>query len=91
MIPWVKDPLPVMEEAHGRFGDTFTMRLAGIPEPLVLVSHLEVIKEVFAPGPDQADASKANLVLEPFLGEHSLLLDALNTCASARCPARVPW
>src|SRR5580692_1313399 len=74
MIRWVRNPLPVMEQAHRRFGDTFTMRLAGIPEPLVLVSHPEVIKEVFALGPDQAHAGKANLVLKPFLGVHSLLL-----------------
>jgi cytochrome P450 len=74
MMRWVKNPLPVMEEAHRRFGDTFSLRLAGIPEPLVLVSHPEVIKEVFALGPDQAHAGKANLVLKPFLGVHSLLL-----------------
>src|SRR5580692_3083525 len=74
MIRWVRNPLPVMEQAHRRFGDTFTMRLAGIPEPLVLVSHPEVIKEVFALGPDEAHAGKANFVLKPVLGEHSLLL-----------------
>src|SRR5580692_4953842 len=74
MIRWVRNPLPVMEQAHRRFGDTFTMRLAGIPEPLVLVSHPEVIKEVFALGPDAGHAGKANVVLKPFLGEHSLLL-----------------
>jgi cytochrome P450 len=74
MIRWVRNPLPVMEEAHRRFGDTFSMRLAGLPEPLVLVSNPEVIKEVFALGPDQAHAGKANVVLKPFLGVHSLLL-----------------
>jgi cytochrome P450 len=74
MIRWVRNPLPIMDEAHHRFGDTFSLRLAGIPTPLVLVSDPEVIKEVFALGPEQAHAGKANLVLKPFLGEHSLLL-----------------
>ena len=74
MLRWVKNPIPVMDEAHWRYGDTFTMRLAGIPEPLVLVSNPDDIKEVFALGPEQAYAGKANLVLKPFLGVHSLLL-----------------
>jgi cytochrome P450 len=32
------------------------------------------VKEVFALGQDEAHAGKANIVLKPFLGEHSLLL-----------------
>jgi cytochrome P450 len=63
-----------MDEAQRRFGDAFTMRLAGMPAPLVVVSHPEVIKEIFALGPEEAHAGKANLVLKPFLGVHSLLL-----------------
>jgi cytochrome P450 len=74
MIRWIRNPLPVMDEAQRRFGDAFTMRLAGMPAPLVVVSHPEVIKEIFALGPDEAHAGKANLVLKPFLGVHSLLL-----------------
>ncbi len=74
MARWFRNPLPLMDEAHRRFGDAFSLRLAGMPAPLVVVSHPEVIKEVFALGPDQAHAGKANLVLKPFLGVHSLLL-----------------
>ena len=33
-----------------------------------------MVKDVFALGPDEGHAGKANIVLKPFLGEHSLLL-----------------
>jgi cytochrome P450 len=40
----------------------------------VVVSDPEVVKQVFALGPDDAHAGEANFVLKPFLGPNSLLL-----------------
>ncbi|HEV3192217.1 MAG TPA: cytochrome P450, partial [Polyangiaceae bacterium] len=73
-IRWIRNPFQVMSEHQARYGDTFTIRLPAMPSPLVLVSDPEVVKEIFALGPDEGHAGKANAVLKPFLGQHSLLL-----------------
>lgn len=56
-----------------RFGQPFTMRIPGMP-PLVTFSDPEAAKDLFTGPPDELHAGKANAVLEPFLGEFSLLL-----------------
>jgi cytochrome P450 len=66
-----------MDACQARFGDSFTLRLPMLGDRLnrlVLVSNPEVVKEVFALGPDEGHAGKANLILQPFVGKHSLLL-----------------
>jgi cytochrome P450 len=75
VVRWIRDPFQVMEESKARFGDTFTLRMPPFPRSgLVVVADPEVVKEVFALGPDDGHAGKANFVLKPFLGEHSVLL-----------------
>jgi cytochrome P450 len=71
-LRWLNNPFRVLDECHRRFGDAFTMKLLGYE--LVIVSDPEVVKEVFALGPDEGHAGKANFILKPFLGEGSLLL-----------------
>src|SRR5260370_16318552 len=73
-IRWINNPFQVMSEHQARYGDAFTIRLPAMPAPLVLVSDPDVVKQVFALGPDEGHAGKANAVLKPFLGQHSLLL-----------------
>jgi cytochrome P450 len=74
MIRWVRAPFSLLEDCQARLGDAFTLRMPGIPTPIVLVSDPLAVKDVFALGQDEAHAGKANIVLKPFLGEHSLLL-----------------
>jgi len=71
---WIRTPFEVLEHCHARLGDAFTLRLPGMPVPIVIVSDPAAVKDVFALGADEASAGKANLPLKPFLGEHSLLL-----------------
>ncbi len=71
---WVTDPFEMLEEYQSRFGDAFTIRMPVMAGPMVIVSDPEVVKAVFALGSDEGHAGKANFVLKPFLGEHSLLL-----------------
>ncbi len=71
---WMTDPFKMMEECHARFGDAFTLRLPLMPEGLVVVSDPLAIKDLFALGADEGHAGKANMVLKPLLGEHSLLV-----------------
>jgi cytochrome P450 len=73
MARWMLHPMRFLEDGRDRYGDFFTARLAGVG-PLVVVSDPEAVKEIFALGPDEGHAGKANYVLRPFLGDKSLLL-----------------
>lgn len=62
-VPW----------AHRTYGDVFTVRL--LPDrPLVLFTRPEHAREIFAADPATFQAGKANSILGPMMGEHSLLL-----------------
>ncbi|HEX3343563.1 MAG TPA: cytochrome P450 [Polyangiaceae bacterium] len=73
VVRWIRSPFQVMAECHARFGDAFTMRLPGMGGVVVVADPLAV-KEVFGMGPDEGHAGKANFLLAPVLGRHSLLL-----------------
>lgn len=74
VLRWMRVPFRVLDECHARFGDAFTMRLPGLSNGVVVVSEPAAVKDVFGLGPDEGHAGKANFVLKPLLGEHSLLL-----------------
>ena len=74
MIRWIRAPFALLEDCNERLGDAFTLRMPGMPTPIVLVSDPLAVKDLFALGQDEGHAGKANVVLKPFLGEHSLLL-----------------
>ncbi|HYF74687.1 MAG TPA: cytochrome P450, partial [Nocardioides sp.] len=57
-----------------RYGDVFTIRLAPGGRPLVFFTRPEHAKEIFAGDPEVFHAGKANGILGPIMGEHSLLL-----------------
>lgn len=70
---WIRNPLDYLDECRARFGDTFTLNLPGVGR-WVITDDPEVIRELFRAGPAEVHAGEANVVLKPFLGEHSLLL-----------------
>ena len=74
MYRWTRAPFELLDECHERFGDAFSLKILGLDAPLVIVSDPEDVKGVFGLGPDEGHAGKANFILKPFLGEHSLLL-----------------
>jgi cytochrome P450 family 135 len=57
-----------------KYGDVFTVRLAPGGRPLVFFTRPEHAKEIFAGDPGVFHAGKANGILGPIMGEHSLLL-----------------
>src|SRR3954449_11555373 len=59
---------------HRRYGDVFTVRVMPNGMPLVLFTKPEHAKEIFAGDPEMFHAGKANAILGPIMGEHSLLL-----------------
>src|SRR3954452_18379407 len=57
-----------------RFGEVMTVRLVPEGRPLVLFHQRRATKEIFAGDPEAFHAGKANAVLGPIMGAHSLLL-----------------
>src|SRR5687767_7513270 len=70
---WMFFPMEFMRRSAARYGDTFTVRLAGLP-PLVFFASPDDIKDIFTGDPHVLHAGEANGVLKPILGAHSLLL-----------------
>lgn len=73
VFEWIQRPYDFFERCQQEVGDAFRLRLPGLGQINVIASP-EGVKEVFSLAPDVGHAGKANVVLRPFLGEHSLLL-----------------
>jgi len=73
LIQWIARPLEVLETSAQRYGDVFTLRLAG-NKPIVFLSSPEAIQEIFTAAPEQFDVGRGNDILRPLLGEQSLLM-----------------
>jgi cytochrome P450 len=73
-LRWARDPLRELERYGARYGDTFTIELPGLSQPIVVVSTPDAVRDCFALGAEDAYAGKTNALLEPLLGRHSLLL-----------------
>jgi cytochrome P450 family 110 len=61
------------EQCLRRYGDPFTLRMPGFGS-FVMMTAPELVKQVFTGDPEQLHAGKANVMLEPVLGRHSVLL-----------------
>ena len=72
-IAWWTRPVPFMERCRDKYGGRFTMRLAGTP-PFVTISDPAEIKELFMSPPDVLHPGEGANVLEPVVGQHSLIL-----------------
>ena len=57
-----------------RYGDVFTIRLVPSSRVVVVLSRPEHIREVFTTPPGIMHAGEGNTVLQPIMGDHSLLL-----------------
>jgi cytochrome P450 len=70
---WLARPWEFMDRCAARYGDMFTVRLAG-ERPWVMVSHPDAVKEVFTGPPELLHAGEANRILLPVVGANSVLL-----------------
>ena len=59
---------------HRRYGDVFTIKVIPASRQVVVFHRPEHVKEIFAGDPEVFHAGKANAILGPVMGEHSLLL-----------------
>lgn len=71
---FIRNPVRFLEGANARYPDAFRFRLAGFPGWVNVLTHPDGAKELFQKTGDEVHAGKANAVLKPFLGEHSVLL-----------------
>ncbi len=74
LLRWLRDPFGLLDECQARFGDAFTLRVPGPASPFVIVASPDAVKDVFALDGEVGHAGKANVVLKPLLGEHSIIL-----------------
>jgi cytochrome P450 family 135 len=63
----------MLEQCQRRYGDAFTLRMAGLP-PIVILSDPAAVREVFTGDPETLRSGQANRFLEAALGRHSLLV-----------------
>ncbi|MGE0787764.1 MAG: cytochrome P450 [Sandaracinaceae bacterium] len=70
---WIARPTRYLLRASHRYGDVFTMRLIAT-DPFVSFAHPDAIREIFTGPGDELYAGQANIILEPILGQHSVLL-----------------
>jgi cytochrome P450 family 110 len=73
MLQWIRQPIALMESCHQQYGDIFTLRFSGLG-PLVFCSHPQAIQEIFTADPQLFDAGQSNQLLQPLLGEASVIL-----------------
>ncbi|MBK7585978.1 MAG: cytochrome P450 [Myxococcales bacterium] len=69
---WIRRPIELMRFCRARYGNTFVLRIAGTGN-LVVTSDPESIKQIFTGDPENLRAGEVNAVLEPIVGEHSVL------------------
>ncbi|WP_009632703.1 cytochrome P450 [Synechocystis sp. PCC 7509] len=73
MLQWISNPLEFMDNCSQRYGDCFTVRLANF-KPMVFFSNPQAIEQIFTSNLGQFDSGRANSVLQPWVGDKSLLL-----------------
>ncbi len=65
-------PLNYLEKCRQRYGDIFTIHLSEL-KSIVFIAHPQGIEDIFT-SEGLFDSGKTNVVLQPFVGENSLIL-----------------
>lgn len=73
LIRFAGDPLGLLDECHRRFGDAFTLRVAGNGR-FVMLSDPEAVREIFRGDPDVLHSGEANSLFTATVGRHSVLV-----------------
>jgi cytochrome P450 family 135 len=73
LVRFAGDPLRLLDECHRRYGDSFTLDIAGNGQ-FVMLSDPEVVREVFRADPDVLHSGEANALFVPTVGRHSVLV-----------------
>jgi cytochrome P450 len=73
LIRWMADPTGDFERGFREHGDLFTTKIPMYGHEVV-VSHPELVKQIFAGDPDVFHAGDANQVVVPVVGDRSVLV-----------------
>ena len=69
---WILDPCALLDRCVRQYGDVFTMHWSFIPS--VMVSHPEGVQEIFRADPALFDVGAYNGILQPLVGNTSILV-----------------
>jgi len=67
LVRFAGDPLGLFDECHSRFGDAFTLDIAGYGR-FVMLSDPEAVREVFRGDPEALHSGEANEILSATVG-----------------------
>src|SRR5436305_4859544 len=81
LVRFAGDPLRLLDECHRRYGDAFTLHVAGNGR-FVMLSDPEAVREVFRGDPDVLHSGEANSLFTATVGRRSVLV--LDGAAHAR-------
>ncbi len=73
LVRFAGDPLRLLDECHRRYGDAFTLNIAGNGR-FVMLSDPEAVREVFRGDPDVLHSGEANALFIATVGRHSVLV-----------------
>ncbi len=72
-LRWSFRPLPFMQEARARYGDSFSVKFLSFERPMVMISDPAAIKALYTEREHGLPPGR-DIVLKPILGARSLLL-----------------
>lgn len=70
---FIKKPYQLMDQCYREYGDIFSLKLLRLGQA-VFIADPDVIRDIFTKHVKKFNAGETSSFLEPFLGEHSLLL-----------------
>src|SRR3954449_7665945 len=73
LVRFAGDPLSLLDDCHRRFGDAFTLDVAGNGR-FVMLSDPQTVREVFRGNPDVLHSGEANSLFIATVGRHSVLV-----------------
>jgi cytochrome P450 len=73
LVRFAGDPLRLLDQCHRRYGDAFTLGVAGNGR-FIMLSDPEVVREVFRADPDVLHSGEANALFVATVGRHSVLV-----------------
>jgi cytochrome P450 len=73
LLRFAGEPLGFLEECHRRYGDAFTLHIAGHGR-FVMLSNPAVVREVFRADPDVLHSGEANSLFAATVGQNSVLV-----------------
>ncbi|MCC5641031.1 cytochrome P450 [Nostoc sp. CHAB 5844] len=73
LVQWIYQPLQLMENSAKAYGDCFTLWLTN-KQPMVFLSNPQAIQQLFTDHLSNLDSRGSAQILQPLLGENSLIL-----------------